>query len=352
MSNTSLLGSYGAQDSSSLMFRNVLINGNFDVWQRGTSQTAAGYGSDDRWMNNQNGSTKTHSRQSFTPGQTDVPGNPLYFSRTVVSSVAGAGNHTLKSQRIESVTSLAGQTATLSFWAKADATKNMAVSFSQLFGTGGSPSAFVLNIGVNTIALTTSWKYYTVTFAFPSISGKTLGTNNDHCIQLNFWFEAGSDSNASTNSLGQQSGTFDIAQVQLEAGPVATPFERRPFGMELALCQRYFEKSYPVNVAPGTINTDGANVGTHMGLDATNTFGRTITFAVPKLKSPNITYYRTNAAGSQWLWYTATSSDYLTPVSTVTSTSGFAPRFAGGSMSTSRGAAIYSEGHWAADAEL
>ena len=240
MSNTSLLGSFGGQAGESLMFRNHLINGCFRVWQRGTSQTSTGYESDDRWLNLNGGSTKTHSQQPFILGQTDVPGNPQFFSRTVVSSVVGAGNYTTKHQKVESVRTLAGQTATLSFWAKADAPKNMAVEFYQEFGNGGSPSAAVSGIGVTTIALTASWKYYTVTVNIPSISGKTLGTNNDDNVQVIFWFDAGSTFNARTNSLGQQSGTFDIANAMLEAGPTATPFERRPIGTELALCQRYY----------------------------------------------------------------------------------------------------------------
>jgi hypothetical protein len=61
------------------------------------------------------------------------------------------------------------------------------------------------------------------------------------CFFARIWFDAGSDFNARTDSLGQQSGTFDIAQVQIEPGPVATPFEQRPIGTELALCQRYFQ---------------------------------------------------------------------------------------------------------------
>jgi hypothetical protein len=111
----------------------------------------------------------------------------------------------------------------------------------QQFGDGGSPSSSVTAIGVTTCALTTDWQKFTVTATIPSISGKTLGTNNNDYLSLLFWFDAGSNINSRTNSLGQQSGTFDIAQVQLEAGSVATPFEVRPLGVELALCQRYYQ---------------------------------------------------------------------------------------------------------------
>jgi len=220
-------------------FRNKIINGNFDFWQRGTTGTS-GYVAD-RWFNNVVGSTAAISRQSFTLGQTDVPNEPSYFHRVVVTSVAGASNYGILTQPIESVRTFAGQTATLSFWAKADASKNIVVEFVQSFGTGGSPSSTVDAIGVTTCALTTSWQKFTITANIPSISGKTLGTNNNDYLASSFWFDAGSDFNARINSLGQQSGTFDIAQVQLEAGSVATPFEMRPLGTELALCQRYYQ---------------------------------------------------------------------------------------------------------------
>jgi hypothetical protein len=157
-----------------------------------------------------------------------------------VSSVAGASNFFLLTQRIEDVRTFAGQQATLSFWAKADASKNIAIEFFQTFGTGGSPSAGVDQIGTVKKALTTSWQKITQTVTIPSISGKTIGTDDSGSLRVLFWFDAGSNFNARTDTLGQQSGTFDIAQVQLEAGPVATPFERRPIGTELALCQRYF----------------------------------------------------------------------------------------------------------------
>lgn len=225
------------------MFRNKIINGNFDIWQRGTSQTNSGYGSADRWRNLNNGSTKTASQQTFDLGQTDVPGNPKYFMRHVVTSVAGASNYVISLQSIEGVETLSGKTATLSFWAKADASKNIAISLVQYFGSGGSPSAQVNAIGAQLVALTTSWTKYTITIDIPSVSGKTLGTNGSDCLDVRFWFDAGSGQDSYSASLGQQSGTFDIAQVQLEEGSAATPFEQRPIGMELSMCQRYYEKS-------------------------------------------------------------------------------------------------------------
>lgn len=220
---------------------NLIINGSFNIWQRATSQTSTGYGSDDRWNNVHTGTTKTHSRQAFTLGQIDVPYEPVYYSRTVVTSVAGANNHCIKAQFIESVRTLAGQTVTLSFYAKADTIKNIALEFYQTFGTGGAPSATVEGIGVTTFTLTTSWQKFTTTVSIPSISGKTLGTNNNDYLAMLFWFDAGSSFNSRTNSLGQQSGTFDIAQVQLESGNTATPFKRKKIGEELMLCQRYYE---------------------------------------------------------------------------------------------------------------
>lgn len=223
-------------------YKNKIINGNFDIWQRGTSNTSAGYYTADRWYCNHFGSTRTASRQSFTLGQTAVPGEPTYFMRHVVTSSAGASNYCVLQQRIESVRTLAGRTATLSFWAKADASKNIAIEFYQSFGSGGGASSPVTSIGVTTCALTTSWQKFTVTASIPSISGKTIGSDGYDDLELTIWFEAGSTYNSRTSSLGQQSGTFDIAQVQVEEGPVATSFEQRHAGQEMLLCQRYFQR--------------------------------------------------------------------------------------------------------------
>jgi hypothetical protein len=230
-------------------FKNKFINGSFNNWQQADSQTSSGYGSDDRWSNEHSGSTKTHSKEAFTLGQTEVPNEPKFFSRTVVTSSAGAGNYCLKKQCIESVRTFAGQSATLRFYAKADASKNIAVEFIQNFGTGGSPSSDVTAIGVTTIPLTTSIQEFIITVQIPSISGKTLGTDLNDWLGVIFWFDAGSNYNSRTNSLGQQSGTFDLAEMQLEAGRRATRQEKRSDMTELELCRYYLEVITPTNDA-------------------------------------------------------------------------------------------------------
>lgn len=255
--------------SGPFALRNKIINGNFDIWQRGTSFTGNDY-CVDRWAIGSAGSTKTLSRQGFTMGQTDVPGEPAYYCRIAVTSVAGVSNYTQLSHKIESVRTFAGKQVTFSFWAKADAAKNMAIELVQEFGSGGTPSAVVTGIGTQLIPLTASWQKFTKTITIPSITGKTLGTNNGDNLRCNFWFDAGADYNARTASLGQQSGTFDIAQVQIEEGSIATPFEQRPIGYELSLCQRYYTRR----------NTIGTNASFGVGHFYTTTSFRFI-FPLP-----------------------------------------------------------------------
>jgi len=279
-------------------FRNAIINGNFDHWQRGTSFTGVEYGAD-RWLSNRNGSTHTVTRQAFTLGQTDVPGEPTYFSRTAVVSAAGASNYSVFEQRIEGVRTLAGQQITVSFWAKADASKDIALELSQAFGSGGTPSTGVRGIAAIKKALTTTWQKITHTLTLPSISGKTIGTNNNDSLTFHIWFDAGSDFNSRTDTLGQQSGTFDIAQVQIEAGPVATPFERRPIGTELALCQRYYYQPTDTNRVMFKHRQNGA-----LGRDLV---GPSHFFPVEMRVAPTITF--TDVVGNASRWTVGTANN-------------------------------------------
>ena len=277
--------------------RNAIINGNFDIWQRGTSFTGSVYGAD-RWIHGRFGTTHTATQQPFTVGQTAVPNEPTYFCRTVVSTVAGASNFSTLVQKIEDVRTFAGQQITVSFWAKADATKSISVELNQYFGTGGSPSAEVNAIGTTKVSIGTTFQKVTVTATVPSISGKTIGTNNDNSFYLQIWFDAGSTYNARTDTLGQQSGTFEIAQVQIERGPVATPFERRPIGTELALCQRYFLSA----TTGATLNVLGttANVSYMGNFPVTMRANPTIAGVTASFTSTNNFTTFANTAGLSW----------------------------------------------------
>ena len=280
----------GVAQSGYSGFKNYIINGNFDIWQRGTSQTSNDYGSDDRWYNVNVGSTKTHSRLDCTDVERALF-NASKFSRTLVSSVVGANNFCNKSQAIEDVTRLAGKPVTLSFWAKADSNKNIAIEFGQNFGTGGSPSAIYTD-GGHLVALTSTWQKKSITITLPSLVGKTLGTEGVHTsyTRIAFWFEAGSNwSPTHIPTLGTQSGIFDIAQVQLEEGSVATPFENRPYGLELNLCQRYYE-------AGGDSWGGGASRWTGYAIIGVG-YSATTKYKVQKRISPTIVLSNVYAAG-------------------------------------------------------
>ena len=233
-------GSTGAAGADgAAVGRNRFINGNFDVWQRGTSFSASAYAAD-RWKNGYGGGNATvFSQQSFTLGQTDVPNNPEFYSRLVTTSANSAGSYATLNQKIEDVRTFSGQTVTISFWAKADSVKNIAIEPYQNFGTGGSPSSSVL-VTPQKFALSTAWTKYTKTFTIPSITGKTIGTDANDFLQIAFWLEAGSTFNSRTDTLGNQNGTFEFAQLQIEKGSSATDFEHKSIGETTRECNRYF----------------------------------------------------------------------------------------------------------------
>ncbi|NTG48958.1 hypothetical protein G6M04_16395 [Agrobacterium rhizogenes] len=271
-------------------FRNKIINGNFDIWQRGTAFTTNAY-SADRWISGNTGTTKTTSRQSHALGQNTIPGNPEFFIRNVVSSVAGSGNNAYYEQRIEGVETLSGTTATVTWYAKADAARPMSMDIMQYFGSGGSPSAAIAAIGATKVTLSTGWQKFTAVVSIPSISGKTLGTDGLDRLSLRFWFDAGSSFDATTVSLGQQSGTFDISRVSIVQGDASgenDAFSPRHVGTELALCQRYYE-----------IVRAGGWLGYSAG---TGLVGSSLCFKVTKRAVPsagNISWTSTGNVGAQ-----------------------------------------------------
>jgi len=222
--------------------KNKIINGDFGVWQRGTTfnQTYFNAGSlytADRtamlWNNVP--TSVTVSQQTFTPGAAPVAGyEGTFFLRSLITTVGTCSVWGVQ-QRIEDVRTLANQTATISFYAKADTARNVTIELSQKFGSGGSSS---VNVSTTVQAVTTSWARYSLTVTVPSISGKTIGTNSYLELNLLQAVAAGS--------------TLDVWGIQLEAGNVATPFTTATSTIqgELAACQRYYTRFNSTNGLP------------------------------------------------------------------------------------------------------
>ncbi len=212
--------------------KNKIINGDFGIWQRGTSITLTNNTTaytTDRWYiyTSFSAGSSTVARQTFTPGTAPVAGyEGEYFARYTAGSTV---TYVEFGQRIEGVQTFAGQTATLSFWAKASANTTLSGTLVQNFGSGGSSA---VSTGAGSHSVTTSWQRFTATVSVPSISGKTIGAGN----YLNAVF-------ASSSLTGSQ--TIDFWGVQLEAGSVATAFQTATGTIqgELAACQRYYYRS-------------------------------------------------------------------------------------------------------------
>jgi hypothetical protein len=272
--------------------KNKVINGDFGIWQRGTSFSATGFTAD-RFDSIVATSTFTCSQQTFTPGTAPVAGyESTYFIRHAVTTGNTAGSRYLFQQKIEDVRTFAGQTATISFWAKADAAKNISIEIAQVMGALGVS----VTTSVAKQAITTGWVRYSFNVNIPSLAGKTLGFGY---LSLIIWLDAGSDFNARTSSLGNQSGTFDFWGFQVEAGSIATAFQTATGTVqgELAACQRYY---FNITGADKMVGIGAYQTATEMNVG--------VTFPVTMRISPTLTvatgtgYYGFKTNGSEDLF--------------------------------------------------
>lgn len=276
--------------------KNYIINGNFDIWQRGTSftQTNGNYTAD-RWRGWTSGATATFSRQSFSLWQTDVPFEPTYYMRINSTS---ADDNTWLLQYIEDVRTLAGQTATLSFYAKADSSRTFRSEFQQDFWDGWS--SFVVAGTINH-SVTTSRQKFTHTLTIPSIAWKTVGPNSFLNLVL-----------VNPNN---ETFTIDVAQVQVERWSTANNFQYRNPWEELNMAQRYYEKSYDTETNPWTATENGAE----MILNARNPGNphKYTSFKVTKRTIPTLTIYSSQTWASGKIRFVDWPSDTNAVISRV-----------------------------------
>jgi hypothetical protein len=190
--------------------KNLIINGGFDVWQRGTTGNAANafvYASADRW----------EMVRSSINKATDSSG------KTYANVVCGnwADNNYI-SQHIEGTNEMSGKTLTFSFTISSSTLSDGRVYIRHLNG-----STWTTAVWSNIFTYSSTDTIKTYTFTLPS-------TKIDQ-IQVFIYGHAGT-----SNENGK---SFNIKNAQLEVGSTATDFEHRSYGEELALCQRYYEKS-------------------------------------------------------------------------------------------------------------
>ena len=249
----SAVGALSGPNGSAFALRNRIINGDMRIDQRngGAAVTPIdGQYVVDRFKYNLSQASRITAQQSSVA--------PSGFSHshlsTVTTAVAVTGSdYFMFSQRIEGFNfadlawgTASAKTITISFWVRSSLTGTFGGSLTNAAESRSYPFTYVIN-SANT------WEQKTV-----SVAGDTTGTwvGSTNGIGLVLWIGLGVgptisgtagawagatfySATGATTVIGTSGATFYITGVQLEEGTVATPFERRPIGLELALCQRY-----------------------------------------------------------------------------------------------------------------
>jgi hypothetical protein len=327
--------------TSNMAGRNLIINGSFQVWQRGTDtgsiQSNQYYGAADRFRTHGSGGTYQATRQEIADGSESDIGGLRYFHRFAVSvgdNYAGVF-HSVENVRIIP----SGETATISFYAKGTnpGGGNMDLAVAQNFGTGGSAEATVFN---ESFTLTSSWQRFTKTFTMPSLSGKTI-VDADSNIQIYFQQPAG---DTSTNAW-----TFDLTGVQLEFGSSATPFEHRSYAQELLLCERYFETSYLTGITPGSAPQGSGAVYANTHTTSSYPSAGEVRWRTKKRATPAVAIYNSQTGTTNSVYgHDSGVNTAITAVNAI-SENGFGVFYASGGGFTAGYRFTY---HYTADSEL
>jgi len=283
-----------AFNTNGLFFRNRIINGDMRIDQRNagasvTINTAAANYVLDRFFGYGQASDGVYTLQRSTTAPSGFT-NSLIATATTADSSLGATQFYAIAQYIEGFNAAdfgwgasGALTVTLSFWVRSSVTGTFGGVIRNSAANRSYPFTY-------SISVANAWEYKTITI--PGDTSGTWATDNTSGPQI--WFSLGTGSTLSgtagawaganyisatgaTNLMATLSATFYITGVQLETGSVATPFERRPYGTELMLCQRYYYK-----ITPGSAFAPFGN-----GLSSTTTTGRGLTdFAVTMRAAP------------------------------------------------------------------
>lgn len=314
--------------------RNLIINGALQIWQRGTllsgiTGTTSNFLADRFSL--ETGSLTgalTYSKSGTPPVDTPFVHNPL----KVQTSSTGTAQWVAILYSVEGYdfNYIKGKSCILSFWAWVSVAGTYYVAFR---GTSNNYSYLV----PYTMPAST-WTYVTIPVTFPS-SGVTFGSTNDRGVNICWDLAPGAGLSSTFNTwlsgnyycgpnqaniLSATNNAFYMIGVQLEVGSQPSPFELRTLNEEEKLCKRYYEKSYSLSVAPGTVTTAGCALEylTLGGAATIGTGGADVKFAVEKCYTPTVTIYSTGTGTAGKVHSLTNSTDYNAGTPTV-GTTGF-----------------------------
>jgi hypothetical protein len=334
-------------------FKNRIINGAMVIDQRNAGASVTSGFPVDRFQVYSTQSSKWTAQQSTTA--------PTGFTNSVIIT-SSSSYSPISSDYFSYATRIEGFNVADLDWGTANA-KTITVSFWVRSSLTGTWTGALHNNAFNrvypfsyTISSANTWEYKTVT-----IAGDTTGTwltNNLVGIEIGFAFSVGSSglgtagawtntasifgATGQTNLLGTNGATFYITGVQLEKGTQATAFDYRPYGTELALCQRYYEKSYPMGTA---IGSGGGSSVFGITWNAYSLMGGTLDFKVNKRTAPSLTFYNGTTGATGTIQFAGAGAKSVTTANLTENF--FEPSGAGGWTGND-----YGYFNWAASAEL
>jgi hypothetical protein len=330
-------------------FRNLIINGDMSLAQRGTSFSSISSGNGtypvDRFRNNMSGAgTWTISQSTTVPTGQGFATSVKYDCTTADGSLA-AGDFLIFQQIVEAQNlqylkfgTSSAQSLTLSFWVRSNKTGTYIAEF-YIADTGRSFSKSY------TIDSADTWEKKTITF--PGDTGGAINNDNGTGLELNFWLAAGSTYSSGSlqtswgtrvnanmaagqvNLADSTSNEWYVTGIQLEAGSVASDFEFLPVDVNLQRCQRYYYRINP--------NSTSGSIGSAAYYISTAVFTM-LEFPTSMRTSPSLelatgtNYYNINRNGDndQFNDFSLNTSNidsaHLYTDSNVSSTAGFAGR--------------------------
>ena len=297
--------------------RNLIINGAMQVYQRsGISTNITGYHLD-RWQLGASGGTRAVTQETLTTGSPYDEGFRNYFHLINTGTATGASDYRQITHKIEAQNvaqsgwnyTSSASSVTLSFWVRASVAQTYYV---QLY----TPDGTAQNYGTSFSLSADTWTK--VTKIIPGNSNLTFNNDNGVGLQIIFvpfygtdFTDSGFTTDAwnaySVSSLlpdmtntwaGTTNATFDITGVQLEVGSVATPFEHRSYGDELARCQRYYWNVFLGDTETNSTIAQGTNYNGGTGFF--NVYPPVAMRAAPSLEVSNAT--------NQYIAYSANQS--------------------------------------------